>query len=107
MIGFLPGFPYMGKVHPLLATPRKDRPATVQAGGVGIAGDQTGIYPVNSPGGWHIIGRTPLSLFDPHAALPVLFAPGDPVQFIAISAAEFRDMSRPQALYSRGSCRDT
>lgn len=106
MIGFLPGFPYMGKVDPLLAMGRKQRPVPVAAGGVGIAGDQTGIYPVNSPGGWHIIGRTPLSLFDPHAPIPVLLKPGDPVQFVAISAAEFRELSQPRAVYSGDGCRD-
>ena len=90
MIGFLPGFPYMGKVHERLATPRKNQPRTsVPAGSVGIAGEQTGIYPLASPGGWNIIGRTPLPLFDLQKAEPVLFQPGDEVLFYSITEDEF------------------
>jgi inhibitor of KinA len=90
MIGFLPGFAYMGTVAPDLATPRRSEPrASVPAGSVGIAGRQTGIYPLPSPGGWQIIGRTPLSLFKPAARQPVLFEPGDEVIFYPISAHEF------------------
>jgi len=76
MIGFLPGFPYMGKIDPRLEISRKMRPAPVLAGGVGIAGIQTGIYPVNSPGGWQIIGRTPICLFDRNAYPPILLHTG-------------------------------
>jgi inhibitor of KinA len=89
MIGFLPGFPYMGKVDQRLECPRKQRPVPVLAGGVGIAGVQTGIYPLNSPGGWQIIGRTPLRLFDPAADRPALMQTGDRVQFYPVSIAEF------------------
>jgi inhibitor of KinA len=89
MIGFLPGFPYLGKVDPRLEVGRKARPVPVVAGGVGIAGNQTGIYPVNSPGGWQIIGRTPVRLFDPAATPPVKLAIGDRVTFYPISAEEF------------------
>ena len=65
MIGFLPGFPYMGEVNESIAVPRKNEPrAKLAAGSVGIAGKQTGIYPMESPGGWQIIGRTPLKIFD-------------------------------------------
>ena len=86
MIGFLPGFPYMGSVSPEIATPRKSEPARcVPRGSVGIAGRQTGIYPLDSPGGWHIIGRTPLRLFEPAAADPVFLRPGDQVKFVPIS----------------------
>ena len=89
MIGFLPGFSYMGKLDPRLATPRKTRPASVPAGGVGIAGIQTGIYPLQSPGGWPILGRTPLAQFNPAKQPPVRLAVGDQVQFFPISRDEF------------------
>jgi inhibitor of KinA len=83
MMGFTPGFPYMGKLVDGIATPRLDAPRThVPAGSVGIAGAQTGIYPIASPGGWRLIGRTSLGLFDPTAEEPFLFAPGDTVHFI-------------------------
>jgi inhibitor of KinA len=91
MIGFLPGFPYLGKVQPKLQTRRKDKPVPVTAGGVGIAGNQTGIYPLNSPGGWQIIGRTPLKLFDPYADNPVRLKIGDWVQFYSVTKKEFQD----------------
>lgn len=89
MIGFLPGFPYMGKIDHRLEIPRKDRPVPIMAGGVGIAGIQTGIYPLNSPGGWQIIGRTPLPLFDRNADPPIRLQSGDSVQFYPISREEF------------------
>lgn len=91
MIGFLPGFPYLGTVDPKLAAPRKPMPFPVIAGGVGIAGSQTGIYTLNSPGGWHIIGRTPIRLFDPVADPPVRLKTGDKVRFSTIPAADFRE----------------
>jgi inhibitor of KinA len=93
MIGFLPGFPYMGMVDPVLATPRKRFPVPVKAGAVGIAGNQTGIYPVDSPGGWQIIGRTPITLFDRNAADPVRLKAGDKIQFFPVDAAEFNTLS--------------
>ena len=89
MIGFLPGFAYLGSVDERIAAPRKPKPAPVLAGSVGIAGKQTGIYPLNSPGGWNIIGRIPLKLFDPHAEQPVWMKPGDEIQFFPITAREF------------------
>lgn len=83
MMGFTPGFPYMGKLDNAIATPRLDSPRTrVAAGSVGIAGAQTGIYPIESPGGWRIIGRTALQLFDAEADPPFLLAPGDSVRFV-------------------------
>jgi inhibitor of KinA len=86
MIGFLPGFPYMGTVDAAIAAPRKKEPALhIAKGSVGIAGIQTGIYPLDSPGGWNIIGRTPVELFDPQATRPVYLNPGDRVKFIPIS----------------------
>jgi KipI family sensor histidine kinase inhibitor len=88
MMGFTPGFPYMGKLDDAIATPRLDTPRTrVRAGSVGIAGAQTGIYPIDSPGGWRLIGRTSLRLFDFAADEPFLFAPGDTVRF-AVEATD-------------------
>lgn len=81
MIGFLPGFAYLGEVEAPIALPRKEKPVAVKAGSVGIAGSQTGIYPLDSPGGWHIIGRTPLQMFNAQAQNPVLLKAGDEVEF--------------------------
>ncbi|HEX5651872.1 MAG TPA: 5-oxoprolinase subunit PxpB [Chitinophagaceae bacterium] len=91
MLGFLPGFTYMGKVDEAIAIPRKPQPVPVQPGSVGIAGRQTGVYPLASPGGWYIIGRTPIKLFDGTRENPVLLEPGDSVQFFSISKDEFTD----------------
>ncbi len=91
MLGFLPGFSYLGEVDDIIATPRKPAPQPVAAGSVGIAGKQTGIYPYASPGGWQIIGRTPLTIFDPHGGEPALLRAGDRVQFFSITANEFTD----------------
>lgn len=89
-LGFSPGFPYLGGLDPALATPRRATPrAGVPAGTVGIAGAQTGIYPQATPGGWQLIGRTPLRLFDPLRSPPCLLAPGDSLRFVAVDAAEF------------------
>lgn len=83
MMGFTPGFPYMGKLDDALVMPRLETPRTrVPAGTVAIAGLQTGIYPIASPGGWQLIGWTPLQLFDPNSDTPFLFSPGDEVKFI-------------------------
>ena len=85
MMGFTPGFPYLGILDERLIMPRLETPRTlVRAGTVAIAGSQTGIYPLDSPGGWHLIGWTPLKLFDPTSGAPFLFAPGDVVNFIPI-----------------------
>lgn len=89
MLGFLPGFAYMGSVDERLAAPRLTKPRTVPAGSVGIAGEQTGIYPLTSPGGWNIIGRTPLVLFDAAREVPTLLQAGDEVIFTPISKEEF------------------
>lgn len=94
MNGFLPGFAYMGKVNEKITAPRLISPRQkVSAGSVGIAGDQTGIYPMESPGGWQLIGRTPLALFDTTASKPCLLEPGDQVQFYPISWNEFQNWS--------------
>jgi len=89
MIGFTPGFPYMGELPQALDTPRRESPRThIPKGSVAIAQRQTGIYPVVSPGGWQIIGRTPLDLFDPLQANPSLLGMGDEVRFVPITAEE-------------------
>jgi len=86
LLGFLPGFGFLGGLPPELATPRRAEPRTaVPARSVGIGGEQTGVYPLVSPGGWQLIGRTPLALFDPLAAEPTLLRPGDRVRFVAES----------------------
>ena len=82
-LGFQPGFAYLGGLPDILATPRRAEPRLeVAAGSVGIGGSQTGIYPLATPGGWQIIGRTPLSLFNPENASPTLLLPGDSVRFV-------------------------
>jgi inhibitor of KinA len=91
MIGFAPGFPYLGGLDERLATPRRATPRLlVPASSVGIAERQTGIYPIASPGGWQLIGRTPLRLFDPAAEFPTLLRMGDRIRFRAISDHELR-----------------
>ena len=86
LLGFLPGFAFLGGLPPELATPRRAEPRTaVPARSVGIGGEQTGVYPSASPGGWQLIGRTPLQLFDPAAASPTLLRPGDRVRFLVES----------------------
>ena len=83
MMGFTPGFPYLGKLEDAIGVPRLETPRKhVPAGTVAIAGSQTGIYPIDSPGGWQLIGWTPLQLFDPEAESPFFFSPGDEVKFI-------------------------
>lgn len=85
MIGFAPGFAYLGSVPEQIAAPRLETPRTrVPAGSVGIAGRQTGVYPSESPGGWRLIGRTDVKLFDPAAEPPSLLRPGDRVRFVAV-----------------------
>ena len=91
MLGFLPGFAYMGLVDEKIAAPRKQFPAPVEAGSIGIAGRQTGIYPLRSPGGWQIVGRTPLNLFDKEKEDPTLFKSGDTIQFYSITKDEFEN----------------
>jgi len=89
MIGFMPGYPYMGEVSDALVTPRRPTPRThVPRGSVGIAQKQTGIYPVTSPGGWQIIGRTPVCLFDSQKNPPSFLQMGDQVKFYAIAARD-------------------
>ena len=93
MLGFLPGFAYMGEVDENIAVPRRSQPRQmVEAGSVGIAGKQTGIYPLQSPGGWQIIGKTPIRLFNKNDDPPTLFQAGDMVEFVPISKREFLEL---------------
>jgi inhibitor of KinA len=95
MLGFAPGFPYLLGLDPALQMPRRGTPRTrVPAGSVAIGGAQTGIYPAELPGGWQLIGRTPLGLFDPLRTSPARLAPGDRVRFVAIDAATFTAAER-------------
>ncbi len=94
MLGFTPGFPYLGGLPPRLAAPRLDSPRSrVAAGSVGIAGPQTGIYPVESPGGGRIVARTPILLFDRAAASPFLLAPGDRIRFRPVDRAAYDEIA--------------
>lgn len=98
MLGFSPGFPYLGTVPERIATPRLSTPRKqVAAGSVGIAGTQTGIYPQTSPGGWRLIGRTPIHLFSLTRPKPFLLDPGDMVRFVPIDEDEFHRLSEEQA----------
>jgi len=95
MLGFAPGFPYLLGLDPALAMPRLPTPRQrVAAGSVGIGGAQAGIYPDAGPGGWRLIGRTPLRLFDAHRDPPSLLGPGDRVRFEAVDAAAFAALER-------------
>lgn len=98
MLGFVPGFAYLGGLDPVLATPRRDAPrARVPAGSVAIGGASTGVFPLETPGGWHLVGRTPLRLFVPDAEPPCLLNAGDRVRFVSISAEQFAALAREAA----------
>ncbi len=102
MLGFSPGFSYMGLVPDEIAMPRLAAPrAKVPAGSVGIAGSQTGIYPIETPGGWRLIGRTPLRLYDPNRARPFLLEPEDRVRFVRIDRAEYDRLVRKESKKSK------
>jgi len=95
MLGFTPGFPYMGGMDERIATPRLKTPRTaIPAGSVGIAGAQTGVYPIQSPGGWQLIGRTPYKLFDMDRAEPFLLKAGQKVVFKPITEEEYKAIER-------------
>jgi len=97
IIGFVAGFPYLGEVAERIATPRLKTPRLrVLAGSVGVAEKQTGMYPCESPGGWQIIGRTPLKLFDIEKRPPALILPGDTVRFRPVGKEEFENLSRDE-----------
>ena len=91
MLGFLPGFPYLGGMDKRLETPRLPNPRTsIPAGSVGIGGEQTGVYPIASPGGWRLIGRTPLKLYDSERKNPTLYQAGDYIHFQPIDEEEYK-----------------
>ena len=93
MLGFLPGFPYLGGMDPRLEVPRLDSPRTrIPAGAVGIGGKQTGVYPLASPGGWRLIGRTPAVIYDPNREKPIVYEAGDYIRFCPISTEEYYDL---------------
>lgn len=98
MIGFAPGFPYVGGMSPQIATPRRSSPRlSIPKGSVGIAGTQTGVYPIETPGGWQLIGRTPLALFQPDSKIPSLLQAGDIIEFYSITYEEYQ-------VYEKGGC---
>lgn len=102
MLGFMPGFPYLGGLDERIHTPRLSNPRTrIPAGSVGIAGEQTGIYPSASPGGWQLIGRTPLRLYDPDSENPVFISSGDYIRYIPIGISEFSRMEKIKNLKPR------
>ena len=95
MIGFTPGFSFLGGLPQELATPRLENPRQkVPAGSAGIAGPQTGIYPVDSPGGWRLIGRTPIRLFDPNREEPILLKAGNYIRFVPITLEEYQRIDK-------------
>lgn len=97
-LGFLPGFAYLGGLTPSLETPRRSSPRpSVPAGAVGIAGSQTGVYPLETPGGWQIIGQTPLRLYDTLRETPALLSAGDRIKFIPIDADQYRELEKIEA----------
>jgi KipI family sensor histidine kinase inhibitor len=93
MLGFLPGYPYLGDLPTELALPRRENPRTrVPPGSIAIATTMTAVYPLESPGGWHLIGRTPVALWDVRRDSPVLLSAGDKIVFSPISLREFEEM---------------
>lgn len=95
MLGFTPGFTYLGGLNEKIHTPRLTQPRVkIPGGSVGIAGSQTGVYPIDSPGGWQLIGRTPVKLYDPNRAEPILPRAGQYIKFRAVDQAEFDEISR-------------
>jgi KipI family sensor histidine kinase inhibitor len=100
MLGFLPGFCYLGGLDERIHTPRLSNPRIkISAGSVGIGGSQTGIYPLDSPGGWQLMGMTPVKTYDPSRDTPILVEAGDYIRFVPIDEAEFQ---RIKALVDRG-----
>ncbi len=105
MLGFLPGYAYLGDLVPELRLPRRETPRlAVPAGSVAIATGLTAVYPYESPGGWHLIGRTPVRLFDPEWPVPTLIGPGDRVRFVPVTPDDY---ARLAALCARGAYRPT
>lgn len=101
MLGFIPGFTYLGGMDPRIATPRLSSPRTlIPAGSVGIAGAQTGTYPSDSPGGWQIIGRTPVTMYDMSKKQAALLSAGDYVRYVPIDEAEYNRIKALGAEYA-------
>ena len=95
MLGFLPGFPYLGGMDEKLETPRLASPRTkIEAGSVGIGGSQTGIYPLDSPGGWQLIGKTPVRIYDERRKDPIFYRAGDYIRFVPIGEEEYREIRK-------------
>ena len=95
MLGFIAGFPYLGGMSKEIATPRLNRPRVkIEGGSVGIAGEQTGVYPVASPGGWQLIGRTPLKLYDSEREKPVLLEAGQYIKFRSVTEDEYKKIKK-------------
>jgi inhibitor of KinA len=95
MMGFVPGFPYLGGMSNKIQAPRRDNPRPkIVAGSVGIAGEQTGIYPLETPGGWQIIAHTPVRLYDPRSENPILLSSGHYVRFVPINKKEYIEINR-------------
>jgi len=93
MLGFTPGFPYLGGMSDKIETPRLETPRNkIPVGSVGIAGKQTGIYPIESPGGWQLIGRTPITLYDPYREPPILMQAGDFIRFVSVGLKDYRQI---------------
>lgn len=95
MLGFLPGFAYLGGLDERIVTPRLDTPRTkIHAGAVGIGGEQTGIYPLASPGGWRLIGTTPVKIYDENRDEPILYKAGDKIRFEPVTEEEFAEIKK-------------
>lgn len=95
MLGFLPGFPYLGGMDPRLNTPRLSSPRVkIEAGAVGIGGEQTGIYPLDSPGGWQLIGKTPVKPYDPERTEPLLYQAGQYIRFQPIDSRTYEEIQQ-------------
>jgi len=93
MLGFMPGFPYLGGLDERIHTPRLETPRVqIRAGSVGIGGTQTGIYPLDSPGGWQLLGMTPVKTYDPMREQPILFEAGDYIRFVPIDKSQFNEI---------------
>ena len=95
MLGFLPGFSYLGGLDERIHTPRLANPRIrIPAGSVGIGGSQTGIYPLDSPGGWQLLGMTPVKTYDPEREVPILFEAGDYIRFVPVSEEEYQEIKK-------------
>ena len=95
MLGFLPGFSYLGGLDDRIHTPRLANPRIrIPAGSVGIGGSQTGIYPLDSPGGWQLLGMTPVKTYDPEREVPILFEAGDYIRFVPVSEEEYKEIKK-------------